>query len=100
MEVAVEFDRCENLVRLPSPVVVLWVYVDVRLAVDLVRRWLLTDPPKKSPMDDPGRELKRFLEMASKPKIAALERAVGVDGAEFLPVRNSNKPNWWTGKKT
>jgi hypothetical protein len=50
-------------------------------------------------MDDPGRELKRFLEMASKPKIAAFERAVGVDGAEFLPVRNSNKPNWWTGKK-
>lgn len=47
-------------------------------------------------MEDPGRELKRFLEMASKPKMAALERAVGVDGAEFLPVRNSNNPNWWT----
>lgn len=90
--VAVELERCENFMRLPSPVVVVCVYIDERLAVDFVRRWLLTDPPKKSPMA-PGRVLKRFREIASRPKMDTLERAVGVDGREFRPVRNSNKPN-------
>lgn len=87
-----EFDRDENLRRLPSPAVE--VYVEERLIVDLVRRLLLTEPLKKSPMDDPGRELKRLRDMASRPKIDTLERAVGVDGREFLPVRNSKRPNW------
>jgi hypothetical protein len=48
--VAVEFDRCENFVRLPSPVVVVWVYVDDPLMVDFDRLWTPTDPPKKSPI--------------------------------------------------
>ena len=93
--VAVEFDRCENLVRLPSPVLVVCVYIDDPLRVDLDRLCTLTDPPKKSPMVEPGRVLKRLREMASKPNIAARERAlaVGVEGSEFFPVRNLNKPN-------
>jgi len=93
--VAVEFERWENFVRLLSPVVVVCVYIDDRLVVDLVRLCPLTEPPKKSPIDEPGRVLKRFREMASKLKMAARERvlAFGVDGNELFPVRNLNNPN-------
>jgi len=77
-----------------SAVVVVCVYVDERLFVDLdrFRLWPLIDPAKKSPTD-PGRPLKMFREMASRPKMATLDRAVGVGGKEFLPVLNSNSPN-------
>lgn len=91
--VAVELDLEENFIKLPSPVIVLWVYADDRLVVDLVRLWPLMEPPKKSPIAEPGRALKRFREIASRPKMAARERAVGVEGAEFFPVRNWNSPN-------
>jgi hypothetical protein len=91
--VAVEFERWENFMRLLSPVLVVCVYMDDRLVVDFVRLWPLMEPPKKSPTDEPGRALKRFREIASSPKIATRERAVGVDGRESRPVRNSNKPN-------
>ncbi len=84
-------DRCENLPILSPPVVVVWVYVD-ELAIDLERLWLLIEPAKKSPTDEAGRELKRLREITSNPKIDALERAVGVEGLEFLPERNSNRP--------
>jgi hypothetical protein len=35
--VAVEFERWENFIKLLSPVLVVWVYVDDRLVVDFVR---------------------------------------------------------------
>jgi hypothetical protein len=91
--VAVEFERWENFIKLPSPVLVVCVYIDDRLVVDLVRLCPLIEPPKKSPIEEPGRVLKRFRDMASNPKMATLERAVGVEGSELLPVRNSNRPN-------
>lgn len=64
---------------------------------DLDRLWPLIEPLKKSTLDEP---LKRLREIASNPKMWARERmlAVGVDGAEMLPVRNLNKPNWCTEK--
>lgn len=51
-----------------------------------------------SPLEEPGSALKRLREIASRPKMAARERAltVGVDGMELFPVRNLNNPNWWT----
>lgn len=67
--------------------------MDDRLAVDFVRLRLLTEPAKKSPIEEPGRELKRFLEIASRPKMDALERAVGVEGREFLSVLKWKRPN-------
>jgi hypothetical protein len=91
--VVVEFERWENFIKLLSPVLVVWVYMDDRLVVDFVRLRPLIEPPKKSPIDEPGRVLNRFREMASRPKIATRERAVGVDGRESRPVRNSNNPN-------
>ena len=72
--------------------------MDDRLVADLVRLRPLIDPPKKSPIEEPGLVLNRLREIASRPKIAAFERAVGVPGSELLPVLNSNKPNWWTTK--
>ena len=93
--VAVEFDRCENLVRL-SPALVVCVYIDdPLLIVDLERLWTLTEPPKKSPIAEPGRPLNKFRDIASRPKMAVRDRllAVGVDGREFCPVRNLNNPN-------
>jgi hypothetical protein len=90
---AVELERCENFMRLLSPVDVVWVYIDERLFVDFVRLWLLIEPPKKSPMADAGRELKRLRDIASRPNIAALDLAVGVEGRDSLPVRNWKKPN-------
>ena len=77
-----------------SAVVVVCVYIDERLFVDLDRFLLcpLIDPVKKSPTD-PGRPLNRFREMASRPKIATFARALGVEGKEFFPVLNSNNPN-------
>lgn len=68
-------------------------YVEERLAVDFVRLRPLTEPAKKSPIDEPGRELKRFLDIASRPKMDAFERAVGVEGREFLSVLNWKRPN-------
>lgn len=92
---AVEFDLDENFAKLPSPVVVVWVYIDDRLTVDVFPlRWLM-DPAKKS-MAEPGRPLNRFREIASRPNMATRERLVGVEGIEFLPVLNSKSPNWWT----
>jgi hypothetical protein len=89
----VDVDRVENLTALSS---VVEVCVDARLAAERERLWLLlfkTVPNTSPPLPmTPG---KRFLEMASNPKMAALERrlAVGVDGIELCPVRNLNKPN-------
>ena len=91
---AVEFERLENFMRLPSAVSVVCVSVDERLVVDFVRLWPLIEPPKKSPMADPGRELKRLREIASSPNIATRDFAVGVEGRESRPVRNWNRPNW------
>jgi hypothetical protein len=94
--VAVEFERDENFMRLPSAVVVVWVIVEDRLAVVLDRLWPLIEPPKKSPFEDVGRVLNKLRDIASSPNICALERTlnVGVEGAELLPVRNLNRPNW------
>ena len=55
----------------------------------------MIDPPKRSVFDEvPGKAPKRLREMTSNPNIAARERdaAVGVDGTEFLPVRNLKRP--------
>lgn len=73
----------EKRVSVLSAVVVVSVYVDARLAT--VRERLceaFVDPEKRSP--PPERPLKRLREIASSPKIAALERAeaVGVPGRE------------------
>lgn len=86
-----ELDEWENFIKLPSLVVD--VYVEERLAVDFVRRLLFMDPAKKSPIAEAGREVKRFLGMASSPKMDTLDRAVGVEGLELRPVRNSKRPN-------
>jgi len=86
---AVELDRCEKRMRLLSAVLV---YVEEREFVDRERLLLLMEPPKKSPIADAGRELKRFRESASRPNMDTFERAVGVEGLEFAPVRNSNRP--------
>lgn len=77
----------EKRVSVLSAVVVVSVYVDARLAT--VRERLcevLVDPEKMSP--PPDRPLKRLREMASSPKMAALERAeaVGVPGRESWSV--------------
>ena len=92
----VEPERYENFARLPSAVVC--VYVDDRLADDFVRRWLPMDVPNRSPFDDPGRVLKRFLDIASKLNICARDfaLAVGVAGRESFPVRNLKRPYCWT----
>jgi hypothetical protein len=79
--------------RLSSAVVVVWVSVDDLLTDDLDRLEPLTDPPKRSPLAELGRALKRFRELTSKLNIWALRRMVGVDGAEILPVRKLNSPN-------
>lgn len=93
--VAVEFERDENFMRLPSAVAVVWVIVEALLEAVLDLLCPLIEPPKKSPFVEPGLLLKRLREIASKPKIWALERnvAVGVDGADMLPVRNLKRPN-------
>lgn len=95
--VLVEPERYENFARLPSAVVVVCVCVDDRLADDFVRWWLPMDMPNISPLDDPGRELKRFLDIASKLKICARDfaTAVGVAGRESIPVRNLKRPYCW-----
>jgi len=95
--VLVEPERYENFARLPSAVVVVCVYVDDRLVDDFVRRWLPMDVPNMSPLDDPGRALKRFLDIASKLKICARDfaLAVGVAGRESFPVRNLKRPYCW-----
>jgi hypothetical protein len=92
--VSVEVERCEKRVKLPSEL--LCAETDEREVDDLDRRELLMDPPKMSPRPVPGKALKRLREIASSPKIAARERllAVGVEGAEFFPVRNLNRPYW------
>jgi hypothetical protein len=88
--VAVAFE-CEDFML--SSVVVVCVYIEERLVVDLERlRFPLIDPAKKS-LIDPGRPLNKFLEIASRPNIAAFERAVGVEGTEFPPVLNWKSPN-------
>lgn len=93
--VIVEFERVENCIRLSAAVMVVWVTVDEPPTDDFDRLEPLIEPPKMSPFAEPGRELKRFREMTSKLNICARERvvAVGVGGAEILPVRNLNKPN-------
>jgi hypothetical protein len=90
---AVDWELCENLAILPSPDVEEEAVVFDRLTMERERR-LATEPPKMSPLLDPGRALKRLREMASRPKIAARERvlALGVAGAELLSVRNLNRP--------
>lgn len=92
--VSVELERCEKRVKLPSEL--LGAETDEREADDLDRREPFMDPPKMSPRPAPGKALKRLREIASSPNIAARERliAVGVEGTEFFPVRNLNKPYW------
>jgi len=92
--VSVEVERCEKRVKLPSEL--LCAETDECEVDDLDRREPLIDPPKMSLRPLPGKALKRLREMASSPKIAARERlvAVGVEGTEFFPVRNLNKPYW------
>lgn len=92
--VSVELERCEKRVKLPSEL--LGAETDEREADDLDRREPFMDPPKMSPRPAPGKALKRLREMASSPNIAARERliAVGVEGTEFFPVRNLNRPYW------
>jgi hypothetical protein len=91
--VSVELERCEKRVKLPSEL--LCAETDEREVDDLERREPLMDPPKMSPRPVPGKALKRLREMASSPNIAARERLiVGVDGIEFFPVRNLNRPYW------
>lgn len=91
--VAVEFERWENFI-LSVVVAVVEVYREERLVVerDLFLLCPFIDPEKKSPTE-PGRPLKRLRDIASRPNIATLERAVGVVGSEFLPVLNSKRPN-------
>lgn len=87
-----------NLLKLPvSPELVELVLAEEREAMVLVRRWeLMDDPPKMSPLDEPGRAPKRLRVTASREKRAAREReeAVGVAGMEMFPVLNLNRPNW------
>jgi hypothetical protein len=92
--VSVELERCEKRVKLPSEL--LGAETDEREADDLDRREPFMDPPKMSPRPAPGKALKRLREIASSPNIAARERliAVGVEGTEFFPVRNLNRPYW------
>jgi hypothetical protein len=93
--VSVELERCEKAVKLPSEL--LGAETDDREADDFDRREPLMEPPKMSPRLVPGKALKRLREMASSPKIAARERLmVGVEGMELFPVRNLNRPYWWT----
>jgi hypothetical protein len=93
--VSVEPERCEKRVKLPSEL--LCAEPDDREPDDFDRREPAMDPPKMSPRLAPGKALKRLREIASSPKIAARERlTVGVEGTEFFPVRNLNKPYWWT----
>jgi hypothetical protein len=56
------------------------------------------DVPNRSPFDDPGRVLKKFLDIASKLNICARDfaLAVGVAGRESFPVRNLKRPYCWT----
>ena len=61
---------------------------------DLVRRWLVILPPKKSPIAEAGLLWNKPLDRASKPKMDAFDLAVGVPGTEFLPVLNWKNPNW------
>jgi hypothetical protein len=91
--VSVELERCEKRVKLPSEL--LCAETDDREVDDLDRRELM-DPPKMSLRPVPGKALKRLREIASSPNIAARERliAVGVEGTEFFPVRNLNRPYW------
>ena len=71
------------------------VRVELRESVVRERRWLFIDPPKKSPMLEPGRAPNRLREMTSRPKMAARERdAVGVVGREIELVLNLNRPYW------
>jgi len=92
--VSVEVERCEKRVKLPSEL--LCADADEREAEDLDRREPLMEPPKISPRPLPGKALKRLREIASSPKIATRERlvVVGVEGTEFLPVRNLYRPYW------
>lgn len=93
--VSVELERCENRVKLPSEL--LCAETDEWEVDDFDRREPLMDPPKMSPRPVPGKALKMLREIASSPKIAARERLmVGVEGMEFFPVRNLNRPYWWT----
>lgn len=93
--VAVEFEQDENFMRLPSAVAVVWVIVEALLEAVFDLLCPLIEPPKRSLFVEPGLLLKRLRDIASKPKIWALERkaAVGVGGADILPVRNLNRPN-------
>jgi hypothetical protein len=92
--VSVELEHCEKRVKLPSEL--LCAETDEREVDDLDRREPFMDPPKMSPRPAPGKALKRLREIASSPNIAARERliAVGVEGTEFFPVRNLNRPYW------
>lgn len=91
--VSVELERCEKRVKLPSEL--LCAETDEREVDDFDRREPFMDPPKMSLRPAPGKALKRLREMASSPNIAARERLiVGVEGTEFFPVRNLNRPYW------
>ena len=52
------------------------------------------DAVKMTPQPFPGKALIWLREIASSPKIAARERliTVGVEGTEFFPMRNLNRP--------
>lgn len=97
---AVDEDVREKRLKLLPPVLTVPVSVElresvVRESVVRERRWPLIEPPKKSPMLDPGRAPNRFRDMTSRPNIAARERdAVGVVGRETPFVWNLNRPYW------
>lgn len=88
---AVVEELCDQPVML-LPAVLL-VSVELRESFVRERRWPLIEPPKKSPMAEPGRAPNRLREMTSRPNIAAREReAVGVVGRDTAFVLNLNKP--------
>lgn len=94
---AVERERWENLAILPSfDVDAVDAVVFERLTTDdRVRRLAIEPPPNMSPLLEPTLALKRLREMTSNPKMPARDRwdALGVAGAESLPVLNLNNPN-------
>ena len=90
---AVVEDVREKRLRLLPPVLIVPVSVELRESVVRERRWLLIEPPKKSPILEPGRAPKRLRDITSRPKMAARERdAVGVVGRDTAFVLNLNRP--------
>ena len=92
-EVVVELR--EKRVELLPAVLAVPVSVELRLSAVRERRWLPTEPPKKSvTLAAAEREPKRLRDITSRPKMATREReAVGVVGRlDVAFVLNLNKP--------